>query len=161
MATANKRRGTVSRVASRLFGDDRGQSLVELSFLIPVLLILVFGIVDFGLGMRSYISLSNGVREGARFAAIGNPAGESSDCDGATDTSVHGKICTAVSGLDLDELSAEVSYPEGFGSGNEVIVSADYSHQFVTPLGDFIGFFSGGAFPDSINLHSSSNMRVE
>ena len=134
---------------------------MELSLMLPVLLILVFGIVDFGLSMRSYISLSNGVREGARFAAIGNPAGSPTDCNGTTDTTVYGKVCSAVDGLDLDELTPSVSYPEGFGTGNPVVVSADYSHNFVTPLGDLVGFFSGGTFPTSIELHSSTDMRIE
>ncbi len=129
--------------------------------MLPMLLIIVFGIVDFGLGMRSYISLSGGVREGARFAAIGNPAGVPSDCDGVTDTTVYGAICAATDGLDLTELTPAVTYPDGYASGNSVVVSADYSHNFVTPLSDLIGFVSGGTFPTSIDLHSSTDMRIE
>ena len=145
----------------RLVSSARGQSLMEISLLLPVLLIIVFGIIDFGLGMRSYISLSNGVREGARFAALGNPAGEPSDCDGTTNTTVYGALCAATDGLDLDELEPDVTYPDGYASGNSVVVSADYSHNFVTPLGDLIGFVSGGSFPTSIELHSSTDMRIE
>ena len=145
----------------RLVSSTRGQSLMEISLLLPVLLIIVFGIIDFGLGMRSYISLSNGVREGARFAALGNPAGEPSDCDGITNTTVYGALCAATDGLDLDELEPDVTYPDGYASGNSVVVSADYSHNFVTPLGDLIGFVSGGSFPTSIELHSSTDMRIE
>ena len=145
----------------RLVSSTRGQSLMEISLLLPVLLIIVFGIIDFGLGMRSYISLSNGVREGARFAALGNPAGEPSDCDGITNTTVYGALCAATDGLDLDELEPDVTYPDGYASGNSVVVSADYSHNFVTPLGDLIGFVSGGSFPTAIELHSSTDMRIE
>jgi len=134
---------------------------MELAFFVPILLVLVFGIVDFGLGMRAYVSLSNGVREGARFGALGNPAGATTDCDGITNTTVYGKVCSSVDHLDLDELSPSVAYPSGFGKGNEVVVSATYEYQFVTPIGDLIGFFSGGTFPESISLQSSSNMRVE
>jgi Flp pilus assembly protein TadG len=134
---------------------------MEMSLLLPVLMIFVFGIIDFGLGMRSYISLANGVREGARVAAIGAPAGSNADCDGVTQGTVHGKVCSSVDGLDLNELTTDVNYPNGFASGNSVVVSADYTHEFVTPLGDIVDFFSGGAFPTSINLHSSSDMRVE
>ena len=141
--------------------SSRGQSLMELSFMLPILLVLVFGIIDFGLGMRSYISLANGVREGGRVASIGAPAGTASDCDGSTINTVHGKVCFAVSGLDLAKLDTDVTYPNGFASGNSVIVSADYTHEFVTPLGDIISFFSGGTFPSSIQLHSSTDMRLE
>ena len=134
---------------------------MEISLLLPVLLIIVFGIIDFGLGMRSYISLSNGVREGARFAALGNPAGEPSDCDGTTNTTVYGALCAATDGLDLDELEPDVTYPDGYASGNSVVVSADYSHNFVTPLGDLIGFVSGGSFPTAIELHSSTDILID
>lgn len=140
---------------------DAGQSLMELSLLLPVFMIFVFGIIDFGLGMRSYVSLANGVREGARIASIGAPAGSQSDCDGITQNTVHGRICSSVTSLDLNELSTNVTYPNGFASGNSVVVSADYTHDFVTPLGDIIGFFSGGSFPTAIQLHSSTDMRLE
>ena len=139
----------------------RGQSLVELSMTLPILLILVFGIIDFGMGMRSYISLANSVREGARFASVGNPAGEPSDCDGFTNDTVYGRICVTTGGLNVDLLEPSVTYPEGIGPGNSVIVSADYDYNFITPLGDFLNFFSGGTFPTTIHLSTSSDMRLE
>ena len=141
--------------------SSKGQSLVELSVTLPILLILVFGIIDFGLGMRSYISLSNAVREGARFASVGNPAGEPSDCDGVTNDTVYGRVCITTGGLDLTELTPSVTYPSGVGPGNSVIVAADYTYNFVTPLGDLLDFFSGGTFPTTISLSSSTDMRLE
>lgn len=145
----------------RLLRCSRGQSLVEFSLILPILMILVFGILDFGLGLRSYISLSNAVREGARYASVGNPVGIESDCNGMTNDTVYGRICVATGGLDLTELDPDVSFPQGVAPGNSVVVSADYTYQFVTPIGDLIGFFSGGAFPSSIDLSSSANMRLE
>ena len=145
----------------RKLQSSKGQSLVELSLTLPILLILVFGIIDFGLGMRSYISLANSVREGARFAAVGNPAGEPSDCDGVTNTTVYGRVCVATGGLNLDELEPSVTYPSGIGPGKSVVVSADYTYNFVTPLGDLLDFFSGGSFPTTIELSSSTDMRLE
>ena len=140
---------------------SRGQSLVELSLILPILMILVFGILDFGLGLRSYISLSNAVREGARYASVGNPVGIESDCDGTTNDTVYGRICVATGGLDVTELDPDVSFPQGVAPGNSVVVSADYTYHFVTPIGDLIGFFSGGTFPSSIDLSSSADMRLE
>ncbi len=139
----------------------RGQSLAELSLTLPILLILVFGIIDFGLGMRSYISLANSVREGARFASVGNPAGVPSDCDGVTNDTVYGRVCITVGGLDLNELAPSVTYPDGISPGNSVVVAADYDYHFITPLGDLLDFFSGGSFPTIISLSSSTDMRLE
>ena len=50
--------------------SERGQSVVELALLLPFLLVLVLGVVDLGMGFRTYIGLTNAAREGARWVAI-------------------------------------------------------------------------------------------
>ena len=50
--------------------SEQGQSLVELALLLPFLLTLVLGVVDLGMGIRTYIGLTNAAREGARWVAI-------------------------------------------------------------------------------------------
>jgi Flp pilus assembly protein TadG len=147
----------------KLLRSGTGQSLVEFSLILPVLLILVFGIIDFGMGLRSYISLTNATREGARFAAVGNPAGTyPGDCDGATTTTVIGRVCVAIEGLDLSALTTvAVAYPGGVAPGESVVVSADYTYTFITPVGDIMNFFSGGAFPETLSLSTSTDMRLE
>jgi Flp pilus assembly protein TadG len=148
---------------SRRGRTERAQSLVEFALVLPVLLIMVFGIIDFGMGIRSYISLTNATREGARFAAVGNVAGAyPTDCDGATSTTVIGRVCVSIEGLDLTQVQVvSVSYPDGEAPGNSVIVAADYTYNYITPLGDFLDFFSGGSFPDSLALSTSTDMRLE
>lgn len=49
---------------------DRGAAAVELALVLPVLLLLVMGIVDFGIAYNRQISLSGGAREGARWLAL-------------------------------------------------------------------------------------------
>ena len=57
----------------RLSGDDRGAAMAEAAFVTPVLLLLVFGIFEFGLLMRDNLTLANTTRVGARSAAtLGN-----------------------------------------------------------------------------------------
>lgn len=141
--------------------ESRGQSLVEFALALPILLLLVFGIIDFGLGLKSYISLTNATREAARFAAVGNPQGSPADCNGSTPTTVYGRLCYTADGLNLANLSPSVSYPQGQAPGNSVVVSAQYRYNFVTPLGDFINFFSGGSLPEFIDLQASADMRLE
>ncbi len=147
----------------RFLKSMRGQSLVEFALVLPIMMILIFGIIDFGMGLRSYISLTNATREGARFAAVGNPAGAyPADCDGSTSTSVVGRVCTSIEGLDLDDLqNVSVSYPAGQAPGNEVLVSAQYTYNYITPLGDLLDFFTGGSFPDTLDLQTSTDMRLE
>lgn len=141
----------------------RGQSLVEFALVLPVLTILIFGIIDFGMALRSYVSLTNATREGARFAAVGNVTGTyPTDCDGTNGTTTIGRVCVAIEGLDLDEVQdISVAFLDGEAPGNSVIVSAEYQYNFITPLGDIIGFVSGGSFPESITLGTSTDMRLE
>ena len=142
---------------------SKGQSLVEFAMVLPLLVILIFGIIDFGMGLRSYISLTNATREGARFAAVGNLAGAyPADCDGATNTTVIGRVCVAIEGLDLSALNdVSVTYPDGQAPGNSIVVSAQYTYTFITPLGDIVSFISGGSFDDTLTLNTSTDMRQE
>jgi Flp pilus assembly protein TadG len=46
--------------------DERGQSLVEFAITLPLLLLLVLGTFDLGLGFKTYMALTNAAREGVR-----------------------------------------------------------------------------------------------
>jgi Flp pilus assembly protein TadG len=48
----------------------RGQSLVEFALVLPLFLVLVMGIVDLGLSVFAYNSITNAAREGARLAIV-------------------------------------------------------------------------------------------
>jgi len=50
---------------------ERGQGLLELAVILPVLLILLMGLVEIGYALRDYLVVVNACREGCRFAARG------------------------------------------------------------------------------------------
>jgi TadE-like protein len=50
--------------------DDDGQNLVEFALLLPILLYILMGIMQFGLIFAVYLTMNNTVREGARWASI-------------------------------------------------------------------------------------------
>ena len=52
------------------FRSDEGQSIVEFAIVLPVLVLLIFGITQFGLAFRNYISITDAARVGARAAAV-------------------------------------------------------------------------------------------
>ncbi len=54
------------RVAS---GSERGASLVEFALILPLLLLLVFGIISFGLMFHAKLSITDGAREAGRYGA--------------------------------------------------------------------------------------------
>ena len=41
---------------------EEAQSLAEFALILPMFLILVFGVIDFGMGLRAYITLSSATR---------------------------------------------------------------------------------------------------
>ena len=72
-----------------------GQSLVEFAVVLPVFLLVLAGILDFGLGLYSQMTIINASREGARFGVVdpGNVAG------------VEDRVDAMAGGLDVDTAS--------------------------------------------------------
>ena len=48
---------------------ERGQSLVEMVVVLPLLLLLLIGVVDFGRAFFTFIAITNASREGARMVS--------------------------------------------------------------------------------------------
>ncbi len=57
---------TVRRIATR----DDGAAAVEFALILPVLVLLVLGLIEFSLLFNAQISVTNAAREGARVMAI-------------------------------------------------------------------------------------------
>ena len=51
---------------------DRGAAAVEFALLLPLLLLIVFGLIDFGRALDAQITLTQAAREGARLDALGS-----------------------------------------------------------------------------------------
>lgn len=54
---------------SRFVRNDRGAAMVEFAFVLPIILLLFLGMIDFGRALFLYNNLANAAREGARFGA--------------------------------------------------------------------------------------------
>jgi Flp pilus assembly protein TadG len=50
--------------------DEKGQSIVELALILPILIVLLGAIIDFGWLYSCKISATNAVREAARYSSI-------------------------------------------------------------------------------------------
>jgi Flp pilus assembly protein TadG len=64
--------GTREERARRASGD-RGAVIVESALVVPILLILVFGMIDFGINLSDQIAVREGVREGVRQSVVDAP----------------------------------------------------------------------------------------
>ena len=56
------------RKLPKWFRSERSQSMTEFALIAPLLLLFIFGIVDFGRGIYYYVTLQQAVQEGARVA---------------------------------------------------------------------------------------------
>src|SRR5215472_17429833 len=62
-----------ARRGRRVRGGDRGAAAVEFALVLPLLLLLVCGIIDFRRAINAQITLTQAARTGARLAALGQP----------------------------------------------------------------------------------------
>src|SRR4051794_30159907 len=64
---------------------EDGQAMVEFAIVLPILVVLVFGIIEFGITLNHYLTLTDAVRAGARQASVSRPL---SDPAGAAEARV-------------------------------------------------------------------------
>lgn len=55
----------------KILSGEKGTSAVEFAIILPILVMLVFGIIQFGLVFNKYIAITHAAREGVRLAAVG------------------------------------------------------------------------------------------
>ena len=131
--------------------NGRGQALVEIAILLPVLLLLLMLILDLGRGIYYYSVIHSAAREGARYGVV--------NYRGTRDGLIAGIISTAKEraiGLELDQLvitSVVPAFP--IETGDILEVTAAYRFEALTPLVDIF-------IPDGyIDLTSTSTMYFE
>jgi len=63
-----------TRLSTRRFArSDSGAAMVEFAIVLPILIMFLLGIIDFGRAFFLYNNLTNAVREGARLGAVQMP----------------------------------------------------------------------------------------
>ena len=143
---------------------EAAQSLVEFSLMLPVFLILVFGVIDFGMGLRAYITTAQATREGARYGSVGNAGttgGAAIACNAGSTNSIVVKVCNTMGGLNKSNATVTVTYPNGQSPGNSIRVATSYNYKYITPLSGLISVFSAGSIGSSLALSSTTDMRLE
>lgn len=101
------------------FHSERGQSMTEFALVLPLMVVLLFGIIQFGLTFNNYISLTDAVRAGARKGAV---ARHLNDPVGATIDQVQ------KAGTDLDPADLQIDVQSSWNPGDEVKVTASYPY---------------------------------
>lgn len=142
----------MGRLIRKKENGERGQSLVEFALIVPLFLLLVFAIVDFGMGFYSWITVTNAAREGARVGVVG--------ADSATITQRVNDTAGSLAGPNLTVTVTNASDQNG-DSGEEVSVAVVYRYQLITPVSSVLNMLSGGTLGPNINFSATSKMRIE
>ena len=113
---------------------QRGASLVEAAIVIPVLVLVLFAVIDFSWAFYQYISLRQGVREGAREAAITTLPGDAGGWPGCVLAANNlPAINRTAAGEDFFDMICYTKARIGLGMGQNVRVSIAWSNNAATP----------------------------
>ncbi len=121
--TTNPRRNQLGR-------RRRGATMVEFALVVPILLAMLLGIIEFGWMAKNKLQLSNAVREGARDAAVG-----------LSTSIIKTRIINRSAGLPGVPNNLAISLLRDDGD--------DASYNYVIPLGDKPANSDGKVFNDA------------
>lgn len=127
---------------------ERGAAAIEFALLFPVLMLIVFGIIDFGRALNAQITLTQAAREGARLDALGNP-------------NVATRTQAAATGLSPVSVTV-TACPPGAASTADAVVDVRYTFNFITPIGTIAGLLGGsGSLGSPVTLTAQGVMPCE
>jgi TadE-like protein len=145
---------------------ERGQALVEMVILLPLFLLLVFGMIEFGRVFNYWINMTHLASEGSRYAIVNKWPG----CPGFNESD---GACTPVTlqtylaqRANTGELRAEVGQPGGVqicypettmnpGDPVRVVVNAEIKLPVLDSLLGLLGV------DEVLNMRTSSTERLE
>ena len=127
---------------------EEGASVVEFAILAPLFVVLLFGLVEFGLAIYSKGMITNASREGARFGVVYSTPRK-------TDAEITSKVQEYLANAGfLDSVNINVIGAQGT-SGTPLTVSVTYPYTFQV-LPNFVSGFTG-----AMNLTANTVMLME
>ena len=124
--------------------NEKGQSLIEFAILLPLLLLLLMGILEFGLMLNAYLSINNSAREGARLGIVDGSNLEISEL-----------ITNLSPNLNTENLAVNIIPLEGSRkSGDTLTVEVIYNYQVIIPI-------ISNILNDVVVLKAKTSMRIE
>lgn len=130
-------------MSSRRIKEEQGQTMVEFALVVPMLLVILFAVIQFGGAYNDYVALTDATRVGARKAAVSR--NEASPA-GAAEAAVR----SSASDLRQADLDVNVS-TAAWEHGQDVTVAATYPYEI-----DLLGFVVASG-----ELESTTTERVE
>ena len=134
--------------------NEKGQAMVEFALILPLLILLLCGIIDFGWIFGNQLVLNNAGRDTARYMAINYDTGANDATNDATAVTIFKNRLGASSLLNNASLAVNSTL---VGSGNtaNVTVTATYPLPLLTPL------LSTILNTTTIEIDTTTTMRLE
>ncbi len=127
-----------------MFKNEKGQSLVEFALVLPVLVLLLVGIFEFGFIFNAYLQINHASREGARTGAVR-----------ALDDDIEAVVLQSTPTLDPSNMIITITPDESIrGRGDSITVEIDYEHHLLS-------LFLGDVMSSTLDLHAETIMRIE
>ncbi len=130
----------------KLHRKEDGQGLVEFALVLPILMIILLGIIEFGFMFNAKITLNSAAREGARIYAITNDVDQ-----------VDSAVNKAASHLSPIPSGSIVKTSGELSVGSEIMMAKVTITKDVYFLTNFFNFI----LPNKISMVSTAEMRVE
>jgi Flp pilus assembly protein TadG len=156
----NGRRGPSLRRVLRRSSDERGTALTEMALVLPLLLVLLLGMIDFGKAINYWLDETHVANEGARLAVVDNWPGKGGG------TSLQQYILNQVDSAELAGTTATegtphsaqvcISFPSGTHQvGDPVTVTVKYDYNWLRYL------FNQEQIGPVTTITGASTMRLE
>jgi len=143
----------IKLIRKRKKDGEKGQALAEFALLVPIFMLLLFAIVDFGMGFYSWITVTNAAREGARLGAVL-----------ATEQQIEDRVFQT-SDLPNEATNMTVTVTNAADTGGQpgesVVVKVDYDYDLITPMAGLVQMLSGSVLGPTLTLSSTAEMRLE
>jgi Flp pilus assembly protein TadG len=131
------------RTLARGTASERGSELVEMAIVLPIFVLLIMGIMDFGFLFQRYEIVLNAAREGARLAVVD---------DGLVEADIQLRVQNYLTNAGLP----------GTATTNAGDTTIDVSGSTVNTKTVTVLYSSDFLFlPGSVNLQAVSTMRVQ
>lgn len=139
----------------RMFKEERGASAVEFGLVLPILVLLLFGIAQFGILFNNYLTLTHAAREGVRWASLEKDVG-----------TVKAKTIIATTGLDASLVTIRVLIngseatldTDGADIGDQGLPAEVEVSYPVPVLALFVPVFGGS---DTVTLTGRATQKIE
>lgn len=134
---------------------QNGAAAVEFAIVLPLLVIFVFGIIEFSIFFYNKAMITNASREGARAGIVFDSNLSNANRVGLVSDTVTSYCGTYLITFGASGTSPTVDVSLGAGAGDPLTVSVDYHYDFLV-LPNFIASLVGG-----LDLSAVTVMRME